>query len=117
MEYKDKVAVVTGGAHGIGQCITEEFRKRGASVAVIDVRKGDHFVGDISRKEVLEAFAEEVIGKYGKVNYIINNAKDNETISKREEGTEGDTPYLCNSVVSVYQPWKRKGHPDSEHKL
>lgn len=74
MEYKNKIAVVTGGAHGIGKCIAEEFRKRGASAAVIDVREGDHFVGDISKKEVLEAFADEVIGKYGKVDYIINNA-------------------------------------------
>ena len=74
MEYKDKVAVVTGGAHCIGQCIAEEFRKRGAYVAVIDKREGDFFVGDISKKEVLEAFAREVISKYGRVDFIINNA-------------------------------------------
>lgn len=66
MEYMDKVVVVTGGAHGIGKCITEEFRKEGATVAVIDVRDGDHFIGDISKKEVLEAFADDTIKKIRK---------------------------------------------------
>ena len=43
-------------------------------MAVIDVRKGNHFVGDISRKEVLEAFAQEVVARHGRVDYIVNNA-------------------------------------------
>lgn len=72
--FENKVAVVTGGAQGIGLCIAEEFRKAGAKVCVIDKQDGDHFVGDIADKEVLERFAEEVIGEYGHVDYLVNNA-------------------------------------------
>lgn len=76
MEYlfENKVAVVTGGAQGIGLCIAEEFRKAGAKVCVIDKQDGDHFVGDIADKEVLERFAKKVIGEYGHVDYLVNNA-------------------------------------------
>lgn len=48
MDFKDKIAVITGGAQGIGRCITEEFRKAGAHVCVIDKQQGDHFVGDLA---------------------------------------------------------------------
>lgn len=73
MDHK-KVAVVTGGANGIGKCITDEFRKLGVKVYVIDKADGNHFVGDISDKKVLEEFAETVIRTDGGIDYLINNA-------------------------------------------
>ena len=74
MEFKDRIAVVTGGAQGIGRCIADEFLRAGARVCIIDRQPGDHFVGDIADKQVLERFAEEVIAKYGHVDFLINNA-------------------------------------------
>ena len=72
--FKDKVVIVTGGANGIGRCIVDEFRSMGALVYVIDKQAGDHFVGDISKKEVLESFVAEVFSEQNKVDIIINNA-------------------------------------------
>lgn len=72
--FKGKVAIVTGGAQGIGKCIADEFRKAGADVYVIDIQEGPHYVGDISRKEVLEAFAAHVLERHEKVDFIVNNA-------------------------------------------
>ena len=74
MDFKNKTVVITGGAQGIGRCIAEEFQKAGAHVCVIDKQQGDHFVGDISDKGTLERFATEVVGQYGHVDFLINNA-------------------------------------------
>ena len=66
---------MTGGAQGIGKCIAEEFRKQGALVEVIDKQEGlDHFVDDLSNRYAIEEFMKLVIEKYGKVDFIVNNA-------------------------------------------
>ena len=74
MEFQDKIVVVTGGGHGIGQCVCEEFRKAGAIVCDIDLQPGGYFAGDIGDREVLEAFARQVIRDYGHVDVLVNNA-------------------------------------------
>ena len=72
--FDGRVAVVTGGARGIGLCIVDQLRAAGARVCVIDLFENDYFVGDLASKETLEKFADKVIADCGRVDFIINNA-------------------------------------------
>ena len=74
MIFENKVAVITGGASGIGKCICEEFKKEGAHVCLIDLKENLYFVGDLADDTVLQQFVEKVIKDYGHVDYLINNA-------------------------------------------
>lgn len=87
MDFTGKICVVTGGANGIGRCVAEKFTEAGAFVAFVDTddaagrrlaaRLGDgalFFPGDIAEEQTLHAFAEKVVRRFGRVDYLINNA-------------------------------------------
>ena len=77
MNFEGKHIVVTGGANGIGKCITKSFIQAGAVVTVIDIDelfkddKINFYYGDISEKSTLEAFVESLDTS---VDCLINNA-------------------------------------------
>ncbi len=83
-----KVCIITGGANGIGRCITEKFIVEGFFVYIIDTdsvsgnklkeRYADStlcfYEGDITEKKVLDSFAEKVLQRHNSIDVIVNNA-------------------------------------------
>ncbi|HML48475.1 MAG TPA: SDR family oxidoreductase [Clostridia bacterium] len=87
MTFTDRVALVTGGANGIGRCIAEHLLDAGACVAVLDAdasagerlaeRYRDRlffFAGDIADQAVLDAFVAAVTARFPKIHFLVNNA-------------------------------------------
>ena len=88
--FTDKVAVVTGAGSGIGRALAVELARRGARLAICDVDthglaetealvkqagaevRADHL--DVSQRELVLAYADEVVAHFGRVNLVFNNA-------------------------------------------
>lgn len=85
---KDKVAIITGGAAGIGKSTAALFLKEGASVMLVDINKEKlestskelnssqlaFCVADVSNPADVKRYTAETLSKFGKINLFFNNA-------------------------------------------
>ena len=89
INIEGSVAVVTGGANGIGKGIVKALLSRGASVVIADIEEPvlaetvkelsqfgplDSFVTDVADETSVEALSEYVFDTQGKCNLLFNNA-------------------------------------------
>jgi NAD(P)-dependent dehydrogenase (short-subunit alcohol dehydrogenase family) len=76
---KGKVAIVTGGASGIGKAIALRLAQDGASVVVADLQKCDQvgimgLQADVSNETEVSSMASEVVKQLGRIDILVNNA-------------------------------------------
>jgi len=83
-----QLAIITGGAQGIGEGICEVFLEAGATVALWDVKDGGPVVDrlksseneifyqqvNVTDKPSVDGAVEEIISKYGRIDILVNNA-------------------------------------------
>jgi NAD(P)-dependent dehydrogenase (short-subunit alcohol dehydrogenase family) len=78
-DFTGRVAVVTGGAQGIGAAIVHALRRAGARVAIWDLNIADAAGGDGIRTDVtdptgVERSMQETLARFGRVDIVVNNA-------------------------------------------
>lgn len=90
MDFRGKVAVVTGGGSGIGQACCREFVERNAAVAVVErdakagrqtveeLRRGggaiEFFAADVSKESQVKATTTAIVSQFGGIDILVNNA-------------------------------------------
>ncbi|MDR3568664.1 MAG: glucose 1-dehydrogenase [Syntrophobacteraceae bacterium] len=135
MKLKDKVAIVTGGAKGLGREFCTALARQGASIAVIDVADPHEVVAqissqggvakgieaDITNPRAVAAAVAETVRTFGKIDILVNNAAIVLGLVRKPfyeiDPVEWDKtmavnlkgPWLCTKAVFPYMREQKKG--------
>lgn len=90
MRLKDRIAVVTGGAAGIGKAICDRFVAEGATAIIVDLNpagieaavaeikaaggRAAGYVLDVSKRDQVQAVMQQVVAEHGRIDILVNNA-------------------------------------------
>jgi NAD(P)-dependent dehydrogenase (short-subunit alcohol dehydrogenase family) len=133
MRLKGKVAIITGGARGLGCAYALRLAKEGAKIVIADILDGQETVDaivqqggeaiyintDVTSEESTRGMARKTVERFGRIDILINNAALFATIVKRAfyeiPGMEWDAvmavnlkgPFLC--AKAVYPQMKKQG--------
>jgi NAD(P)-dependent dehydrogenase (short-subunit alcohol dehydrogenase family) len=118
MRLKDKVAIVTGGAHGMGEAEARLFAKEGAAVVIADMltEQGEAVAADIAGSQGRARFVRtdvtsetdwqklisETIAAYGRLDILVNNAGISGSSVGDVDGLEGWHKLLSVNAASVF---------------
>jgi 3-oxoacyl-[acyl-carrier protein] reductase len=125
MKLKGKVAIVTGGARGIGKACAIALAKEGAHVVVADILPTEEVTAeieshsrqtmgiktDVSKKEDVLNMVARVIEKFGKIDILVNNAGTcqrvpleelSEELWDRDVNTIMKGTFLCTQAIYPY---------------
>jgi len=136
MRLKDKVAIVTGAAQGIGQGTAMRFAREGAHVAVCDINaegvkkvsqdilalgcKSLWFEVDVSNTAQVNAMVQKTVESFGRIDILVNNAGGGFNLpNKLEEITDEiwdrvvdanlKGTFICSRAVAPYMKQQKSG--------
>ncbi len=133
MKLKDKVAIITGAAQGIGAAFATGYAKEGAKLVIADILDGNNTVEDVvkagseaifvktdvTQPDQCDAMVKAAVDRFGRVDVLVNNAAMYATIIKkpvteitidewnRVMAVNATGPFLCTKAVIPYM--KEKG--------
>jgi meso-butanediol dehydrogenase/(S,S)-butanediol dehydrogenase/diacetyl reductase len=125
MDFSDKIAIVTGGASGMGAATARELAAAGAQVVIVDRNAAwatavateigaESIIGDVSDPDFCQRVVDEVVARYGRLDILVNAAgiivradalgTSNEQWQRVMNVNVSGIFYLSRAAVAVMKP-------------
>jgi pyridoxal 4-dehydrogenase len=121
MKLKDRVAIVTGAAQGIGHAIADKLADEGATVVVADLNGraaeraapagGAGIECDVSSTDDVKRLVSETLSRFGKLDVLVNNASIHPFTAWDDLGFDEWRRIMATNLDAVYLTCREAYHP------